>query len=96
MPVQRFFSGIAENVRDFFSYFGDTAELKKENKDVALSDLGLKLPVVVKPCAGGSSIGVYIVDTEEAYRDAIENSFADGDEVVIEPYIIAKKNPVNA
>ena len=61
--------------------------LKKENKDVTLADLGLKLPVVVKPCAGGSSIGVYIVDTEEAYRDAIENSFADGDEVVIEPYI---------
>lgn len=61
--------------------------LKKANKDVALSDLGLKLPVVVKPCSGGSSIGVYIVDTEEAYRDAIENSFQVEEEVVIEPYI---------
>ena len=61
--------------------------LKKEKKDVALADLGLKLPVVVKPCAGGSSIGVYIVDTEEAYRDAIEKSFELEDEVVIEPYI---------
>ena len=35
MPVQRFFSGIAENVRDFFSYFGDTAELKKENEKLS-------------------------------------------------------------
>lgn len=61
--------------------------LKKENKDVALADLGLKLPVVVKPCSGGSSIGVYIVNTEEEYRNAIENSFCYEDEVVIEPYI---------
>lgn len=61
--------------------------LKKENKDVALSDLGLKLPVVVKPCSGGSSIGVYIVDNEEDYKNAIEKSFTYEDEVVIEPYI---------
>ena len=61
--------------------------LKKANKDVSLEELGLKLPVVVKPCSGGSSIGVYIVDTEEAYRDALEKSFTYEDEVVIEPYI---------
>ena len=45
--------------------------LKKANKDVSLAELGLKLPVVVKPCSGGSSIGVYIVDTEEAYSNTI-------------------------
>lgn len=61
--------------------------LKKDKKDTTLSELGLSLPVVVKPCAGGSSIGVYIVDTEEAYKDAIEKSFRYEDEVVIEPYI---------
>ncbi len=61
--------------------------LKKSNKETPLADLGLKLPVVVKPCSGGSSIGVYIVDTEEAYKDAIEKSFTYEDEVVIEPYI---------
>ena len=61
--------------------------IKKAQKDVALAELGLKLPVVVKPCSGGSSIGVYIVDTEEAYREAIEKSFKYEDEVVIEPYI---------
>ena len=61
--------------------------LKKSKKDTPLADLGLKLPVVVKPCSGGSSIGVYIVDTDEAYRDAIEKSFTYEDEVVIEPYI---------
>ena len=61
--------------------------LKKSQKDISLTELGLSLPVVVKPCAGGSSIGVYIVDTEEAYKDAIEKSFQCEDEVVIEPYI---------
>lgn len=61
--------------------------LKKAEKDTPLADLGLKFPVVVKPCSGGSSIGVYIVDTQEAYEAAIENSFRYEDEVVIEPYI---------
>ena len=61
--------------------------IKKAQKDVALCELGLSLPVVVKPCSGGSSIGVYIVDTEEDYREAIEKSFKYEDEVVIEPYI---------
>lgn len=61
--------------------------LKKERKETSLAELGLSLPVVIKPCSGGSSIGVYIVDTEEAYREAIEKSFTYEDEVVIEPYI---------
>ena len=61
--------------------------IKKAQKDVSLAELGLSLPVVVKPCSGGSSIGVYIVDTEGEYREAIEKSFKYEDEVVIEPYI---------
>lgn len=61
--------------------------LHKNNKDASLESLGLKLPVVVKPCCGGSSIGVYIVDTEADYKDALEKSFTYEDEVVIEPYI---------
>lgn len=61
--------------------------IKKGQRDVDLAQLGLSLPVVVKPCSGGSSIGVYIVETEKEYRDAIEKSFKYEDEVVIEPYI---------
>jgi D-alanine-D-alanine ligase len=52
-----------------------------------LSDLGLSLPVVIKPCSGGSSIGVYIAHTDEEYREALEKSFTYEDEVVIETYI---------
>ena len=61
--------------------------IKKTQKDTKLSDLGLQLPVVVKPCAGGSSIGVYIANTEEEYKEAVEKSFCYEDEIVIEPYI---------
>lgn len=57
----------------------------KNKKD--LESLGLSLPVVVKPCSGGSSIGVYIVHTEEEYCSALEKSFRYEDELVIEEYI---------
>lgn len=59
---------------------------KNKNKK-SLSDLGLSLPVVIKPCCGGSSIGVYIVKTNEEYETALEKSFRCEDEVIIEEYI---------
>lgn len=63
--------------------------LTQETKDTPLSELGYYLPLIVKPCSGGSSIGVYIVHTEEEYTNAIHESFDVNheDEVVIEPYI---------
>lgn len=57
----------------------------KNKKD--LTSLGFSLPVVVKPCSGGSSIGVYIVNTEEEYNEALEKSFRYEDELVIEEYV---------
>lgn len=44
-------------------------------------------PCVVKPCCGGSSVGVSIVETKEAYIDALEEAFRYEDEVVIEAFI---------
>ena len=63
--------------------------LNRNTKDTPLEKLGYYLPLVIKPCSGGSSIGVYIVHTEEEYREAIRCSFDVNheDEVVIEPYI---------
>lgn len=61
--------------------------LHRLDKNRSLSSLGLKLPVVVKPCCGGSSIGVYIVTTQQEYERALEHSFSYEDEVVIEQYI---------
>ncbi len=50
-------------------------------------DTGLTLPCVVKPCCGGSSIGVSIVRDEKEYRQALEDAFRWEEELVIEEYI---------
>lgn len=65
----------------------DGTWLFKSEKDKTLSDLGLSLPLVVKPCFGGSSIGVYICHTEAEYTHALEEAFALEDEVILETYI---------
>lgn len=61
--------------------------LHKNAEDYSLDRFGLSFPVVIKPCSGGSSIGVYIVNTEEEYEAALQKSFRYEDEVVIETYI---------
>ena len=63
------------------------AALYRFSADRSLAALGLSLPVVVKPSSGGSSIGVYIVNTEEEYSQALEKSFCYEDEVIVEEYI---------
>lgn len=45
------------------------------------------LPCVVKPSCGGSSVGVSIVETEEAFKAAMADAFSYESEVVVESYI---------
>ena len=61
--------------------------LTSKTKDTPLDELGYYLPLVVKPCSNGSSIGVYICHTEEEYRAALDASFPQEQCVVIEEYI---------
>lgn len=61
--------------------------LKKNDSKRALYETGLSLPCVVKPCRGGSSVGVSIVHTEEEYDRALEEAFLLEDEIVVEAYI---------
>ena len=46
-----------------------------------------KLPVVVKPLASGSSIGVYIADTADELRRALEAGRAIGGRTVLEQFV---------
>lgn len=62
-----------------------TSVKKSEPRDFA--DLGLSLPCVVKPCCGGSSIGVSIVRSEAEFADALAEAFRWEDELVIEEFI---------
>ncbi|MCH5188055.1 MAG: D-alanine--D-alanine ligase [Oscillospiraceae bacterium] len=48
---------------------------------------GMNLPLVVKPCSGGSSIGVFIANTEEELKNGLEEAFRFENEVLVEEYI---------
>ena len=60
---------------------------EKSASDHSLASTGLSLPLVVKPCSGGSSIGVYFAHTEEEFDQAVRESFRYEDEIIIEEYI---------
>lgn len=61
--------------------------LHKGAENTDLSARGMQLPCVVKPCCGGSSVGVVIPQTEEEYEAALAEAFSYEDVVVVEEYI---------
>ncbi len=61
--------------------------LKKEDQTKGFADTGLSLPCIVKPCCGGSSVGVSIVRSLEEYEHALTQAFCYEDSVIIEEYI---------
>lgn len=44
-------------------------------------------PAVVKTCRGGSSVGVYMVNSKEEYKEALEKAFSYENQVIVEQYI---------
>lgn len=61
--------------------------LKKDNYSRDPADYQMELPVVVKPCCGGSSVGVCIAKSREEYEKALEESFSYEEETIVEQYI---------
>ena len=61
--------------------------MKRDSANWKFEETGLFLPCVVKPCRGGSSVGVSIVWTEQDFQKALEEAFRWEDEVVVETYI---------
>ena len=59
----------------------------KSQMTTDLKALGMEFPVVVKTCCGGSSVGVYIVNDQKEYEQALKDAYSYEDEVVIEEYI---------
>ena len=47
--------------------------------------------LVIKPCSGGSSIGVYIVKNEEEFQKALKEAFLLEEEVLIEEYVSGRE-----
>lgn len=61
--------------------------MRIEKKETDIEKLNMKLPCVVKPCCGGSSIGVTIAHTKEEFAKALEEGFKWEEELVIEEYV---------
>jgi len=59
----------------------------KDQSFLSFEETGLSLPVVVKPCCGGSSIGTTIVRQKEDYQQALEDSFRYEDRAIVEEFI---------
>ena len=65
------------------------SEIEYTSDDIERLVSTLPLPCVVKVPGGGSSIGVFLPDTQEELRDALENALAFGRSVIIEEKIIS-------
>ncbi len=59
--------------------------MKKDGVKKMPDEIGY--PCVVKPCSGGSSVGVSIANNEEEFLTALDAAFKYEDEVIIEEYI---------
>lgn len=59
--------------------------------EAGLDGLGLECPVVVKPCCGGSSVGVSIAHDREEYAAALEEAFSYEEEVIVEEYVAGRE-----
>lgn len=65
--------------------------MNQKETDQDVKTRGISLPCVVKPCCGGSSVGVSIVQTEEDFAKALEEAFFWEDEVIVEDYIAGRE-----
>lgn len=65
--------------------------MSRAQREDDAAKLSLPLPCVVKPCCGGSSIGVTIVRDAAELRAALDEGFRWEDELVIEEYISGRE-----
>ena len=73
-----------------FSVPTPNGEMLKKGEKVPFSRFGSD-KVVVKPCCGGSSIGVYIVDNEADYEKAVGEAFKFEDEILVEQFVSGRE-----
>ena len=63
----------------------------KKGDDPDLELHGMKYPVVVKTCCGGSSVGVYMVHDRNEYEEALRMAYSYEDDIVVEEYISGRE-----
>lgn len=61
--------------------------MTRATREDDLSKLDVSLPCIVKPCCGGSSIGVTIVREEADFTKALDDAFKWENELIIEEFV---------
>jgi D-alanine-D-alanine ligase len=85
LAMDKGLSKIMLNARHIPTPHGIT--LNRNNHLKNIEAYTMKFPVVVKPCSGGSSVGVSVVYDQESYENALKEAFSLEEEVVVEDYI---------
>ena len=65
--------------------------LEKGKCSSQFADYGMGFPVIVKPCCGGSSVGVCIAHNQTEYQAALLEAFSYENEVVVEQFITGRE-----
>ena len=65
--------------------------LEKGKCSSQLADYGMGFPVIVKPCCGGSSVGVCIANNQTEDQAALLEAFSYENEVVVEQFITGRE-----
>ena len=65
-------------------------KMLRRGEVASFAEFGCK-KLVVKPCCGGSSIGVFIVENEKDFQNALEEAFKFEDEILVEEYISGRE-----
>ena len=79
--------------KQIFKSFGiptPNGKVVKKGENADFKELSGK-KVVVKPCCGGSSIGVYIADNEEEFNKALNEAFKFEDEILVEKFVTGRE-----
>ncbi len=87
-------SAIAMNKRLSKRFFAEQGiptpkgiSMTKSERIMDIRQTGLSLPCIVKPCCGGSSVGISVIRTQEDYKTALDEAFRWEEEVILEEYI---------
>ncbi|MDO4622461.1 MAG: D-alanine--D-alanine ligase [Eubacteriales bacterium] len=65
--------------------------LRRNEPVKSLEEYGMELPVIIKPCCGGSSVGVTICYSEEEVKKGIELSFSLEETALMEEFIVGRE-----
>ena len=65
-----------------------SGELYKNEKDALAGNM---FPCIVKPCSGGSSVGVSKVENADQYKKAVKEALKYEDEIVVEQFVTGRE-----